>query len=121
MAVPCAPTAQVTNVKSLAQIETVLRTYRPGSVTAADLDQLRNIDVTLKTLLRKNTLCDCTCEECLAGDCADCSDDECIDPNCEGSMKARQAAEELAMLKSFDASLKAITGGPPMTRVRFFR
>jgi HK97 family phage prohead protease len=107
--VPCAPAAHVTNIKNLAQVETVLRTLRPGEVSAADLEQLRNIDLTLKTLLRKNTLCDCNCEECLAGDCEDCSDPECDDPNCEGSMKAAKAAEDLAALKSFAVSIKQVT------------
>jgi hypothetical protein len=45
----------------------------------------------------------------LAGHCEDCSDPECTDPNCEGSVKARQAAEELAMLKAFEMELKGIT------------
>jgi hypothetical protein len=99
VAIPENPRAQVVTVKSPAQIENVLRTFRPGEVTAADLDQLRSIDLTLKTLLRKDGAYECDCEECLAGDCADCSDLECDDPNCEGSTKARQAAEELAVLK----------------------
>jgi hypothetical protein len=80
---------------------------RHGDVAA----QLRSIDAALKTLLRKNTLCDCDCEECLAGDCEDCSDADCTDPNCEGSVKARTAAEQLVMLKNFAVSLKSIAGG----------
>jgi hypothetical protein len=61
--------------------------------------QLRSIDVALKNLLRKSTLCDSDCEECLAGDCEDCSDPECDDPNCEGNLlKAQKAAEDLAAL-----------------------
>jgi len=108
---PCAPTAQVTSVKSLAQIETVLRTYRTCKVTDADLEQLRSIDVTLKSLLRrKSTLCQCGCAECLDGNCDDCSNDECVDESCEGSVKARQAAKELDLLKSFATELKSITG-----------
>lgn len=67
----------------------------------------RTIDVALKSLLRKNSLCDC--EECLDGDCENCSDPDCDDPNCEGSiMKAKKSAE-LAMLKDFALSLKSIT------------
>ncbi|WP_051978651.1 HK97 family phage prohead protease [Edaphobacter aggregans] len=97
------------SIKSLSQIETVLRSYRPGEVTAADLDQLRSIDVTLKTLLRKDALCECECPECVSGDCIDCSDPDCTDPNCEGT-KARQDAEELAALKSLALSLKTIVG-----------
>jgi hypothetical protein len=110
VAIPANPRAQVVAVKSLAQIENVLRTFRPGEVTAADLEQLRGIDVALKTLLRKDALCECDCEECLAGGCADCSDPECDDPNCEGSVKARRAAKELAMLKAFAMELKGVTG-----------
>jgi hypothetical protein len=64
------------------------------------------IDATLKSLLRKNTVCDCDCEECLAGDCEDCSDPDCVDPNCEGSMKT--AKEELDALKNFAPSLKSL-------------
>jgi HK97 family phage prohead protease len=111
-AIPANPAAQVTSVKSLAQVETVLRTLRPGEVSASDLEQLRSIDLALKSLLRKNTLCDCDCEECLAGDCADCSDPECDDPNCDANLeKSRKAAEELALLKSFAASLKSMVPG----------
>jgi hypothetical protein len=109
VAVPANPRAQVVTVKSLAQIETVLRNYRPGEVTAADLDQLHSIHAALKALLKKDALCECDCEECLAGDCADCSDPECVDPNCEG-MKARQDAEDLKLLKSFAMELKGRTG-----------
>src|SRR5258708_15977419 len=61
VAVPANPMAQVVTVKSLAQVENVLRTFRPGEVTAADLDQLRSIDAALKTLLRKDALCKCDC------------------------------------------------------------
>ena len=110
VAVPANPRAQVVTVKSLAQVETMLRTLRPGSVTAADIEQLRSIDLTLKTLLRKNTLCDCNCEACLDGHCEDCSNDECDDENCEGSVKARQDTEDLKLLKAFAVSLKGITG-----------
>jgi hypothetical protein len=69
-AVPCNPGAVVQLVKSLAQVETVLRSYRPGAVTAADLDQLRSIDATLKGLHRKDAACTCACDVCVAGDCA---------------------------------------------------
>jgi hypothetical protein len=109
VAVPANPRAQVVTVKSLAQVETVLRSYRPGEVAAADLDQIRSIDAALKALLKKDALCECDCEECLAGDCADCSDPGCDDPNCEGT-KARQDAEDLALLNAFAVSLKSITG-----------
>jgi HK97 family phage prohead protease len=108
VAVPANPRAQVVTVKTLGQIENVLRSYRPGDVTAADIEQLRNIDLTLKTLLRKDSACQCDCPECISGDCIDCTDGGCADANCEGSMTAAQDAEELAMLKSFALSLKAI-------------
>jgi hypothetical protein len=111
-AIPANPAAQVTSVKSLAQVETVLRTLRPGQVSASDLEQLRSIDLALKSLLRKNTLCDCDCEECLAGDCEDCSDPECDDRSCECNLlKAQKAAEDLAALKNFAASLKSMVPG----------
>jgi HK97 family phage prohead protease len=110
VAIPANPLAQVTSVKSLAQVEHLLRSYRAGEVTAADIDQFRSIDLALKALLRKDGACECDCEECLAGDCADCSNPDCVDPNCEGSMKAQQAAEELALLKSFALSIKNAVG-----------
>jgi hypothetical protein len=40
----------------------------------------------------------------------DCPDPECDDPNCEGSVKARQDAEDLKLLKAFAVELKGITG-----------
>jgi hypothetical protein len=103
---------RATSVKSFAQVQRLLSGIKHGDLTgdAALAEQLRAIHLTLKSLLRKNVLCDCSCEECLDGHCEDCSDDECIDPNCEGSVKARKAAEELALLKSFAASLKGIAG-----------
>lgn len=103
---------RATSVKSFAQAERLLSGIKHGDVTgdAALAEQLCAIDLTLKSPLRKNTLCDCNCEKCLAGDCDSCSDDECADANCEGRVKARQAAEDLALLKSFAASIKDITG-----------
>jgi hypothetical protein len=110
VACPAAPTAQITSVKSLAQVERLLSGIKRDDVSGDLAAQLRSIDATLKSLLRKNTLCECDCPECLAGDCEDCSDPECTDPNCEGS-KARQAAEEeLEALKSFAMELKTIVG-----------
>jgi hypothetical protein len=97
--------AQYTSFSTVA-----LNAYRPGEVTAADLDQLRSIDVALKTLLRKDGACECDCEECLAGDCEDCSNPDCEDPNCEGSVKPRQDAEDLKLLKAFAIELKGSTG-----------
>jgi HK97 family phage prohead protease len=90
-AVPANQNAVVQSVKSLAQVETVLRSYRPGAVTAADLDQLRSIDVMLKALLRKAT-CACACDACAVdGDCAECDDQcaECDGDVCEGCVAAR--------------------------------
>jgi HK97 family phage prohead protease len=110
VAIPANPLAQVTSVKSLAQVESVLRTLRPGEVSSADLEQLRSIGATLKSLLKKDGLCECDCPECLDGDCEDCSNPDCTDPNCEGSLKAMKAAD-LAALKTFAASLKSIAGG----------
>jgi hypothetical protein len=109
-AVPCSPGAVVQSVKSLAQVETVLRSYRPGAVTAADLDQLRSIDATLKELLRKDAACTCACDDCMAGDCAACSDmcEEC--DACEECMAAR--ADDAAFadaLTAAAADLKKLT------------
>ena len=98
VAVPAAPTAQITSVKSLSQVERLLSQIKHSDVTddAALAAQLHNIDLTLKSLLRKKAfLTGAVAQDRLAGDCADCSDDECVDPSCEGSIKARQAAEGL--------------------------
>jgi HK97 family phage prohead protease len=113
VAIPANPAAQVVSVKSLSQVERLLSGIKHGDVTSdmALASQLRSIDRALKSLLRKDALCECDCPECLEGDCEDCSDLDCNDPNCEGSMKAAKAAEELAMLKSFATSLKSIAGG----------
>jgi hypothetical protein len=40
----------------------------------------------------------------------DCSDPGFDDPNCEGSVKARQQAEDLKLLKAFAMELKGIVG-----------
>jgi HK97 family phage prohead protease len=73
-AVPANPGALVQSVKSLAAVQSVLRGYRPGAVSAADLDQLRSIDATLKGLLRKDAACTCGCDDCVDGNCDDCDD-----------------------------------------------
>jgi hypothetical protein len=93
------------------EVEHILSGIKHGDVTsdAALAGQLRSIDLALKTLLRKNTVCDCNCEACLAGHCEECSDGECTDVNCEGSVKVRQAAEDLKLLKAFARELKGIT------------
>jgi len=107
VAVPANPYAVVTTVKTLGQIENVLRTFRPGDVTASDLEQLRSIDLSLKALLKKDALCECDCPECTDGDCVECSNADCVDPNCEGT-KARQDVENLKLLKAFSGELKSI-------------
>ena len=61
-------------MKSLAQIESVLRGVRPADVTGSTLDQLRSINAALKGLLSKDAACTCTCDDCVAGDCAECDD-----------------------------------------------
>jgi Caudovirus prohead serine protease len=104
VAVPANPRAQVVTVKTLGQIENVLRSYRPGDVTGDTLTQLKGIDVSLKALLKKDGLCGCDSPECLVGDCVDCSNSDCTDENCEGSMKARQDAEDLKLLKASPCS-----------------
>jgi HK97 family phage prohead protease len=112
VAIPANSFAQVVSVKSLGQVERLLSGIKPGDVSgdAALAEQLRGIDAALKSLLRKDASCNCDCSECLEGDCENCSDPDCTEPNCEGSVKARQTAEELAMLKAFAVSFKAITG-----------
>jgi hypothetical protein len=89
-AVPANQNAVVTSVKTLGQIENVLRGYRPGSVTAADLDHLRSIDATLKGLLRKDAACTCSCGNC-PDNCAACDDEcaECDGDTCAGCVAAR--------------------------------
>jgi HK97 family phage prohead protease len=103
-AVPCNPGAVVQSVKSLAQVESVLRSYRPGAVTAADLDQLRSIDATLRGLLRKDAACTCACDDCMAGDCAECDDQcaECDGDACEGCVAAR--ADDAAITDALTAA-----------------
>jgi HK97 family phage prohead protease len=109
VAVPANPRAQVVSVKSIAQIEDVLRGVKPSDVNDEVLAQLRGVSAELKRLLTKNADCICICDQCLNGDCVDCSDPECVDPNCEGNVAAQQAADELAALKSFALELKKLT------------
>jgi hypothetical protein len=99
--------AMVTSIKSLSDIEGVLRSLRDASEPDV-LRQLRGIDLQLKRLLRKDSNCQCDCPECLAGNCADCSDPTCEDQNCEGSMAAQEEVEQLAALKSLATSLKSL-------------
>jgi HK97 family phage prohead protease len=111
VAIPANPRAQVDSVKSLSQMERLLAGIKQGDMTDDVAAQLRRMDMQLRSLLRKDALCDCGCPECLAGDCENCSDPECDDPNCEGSMQAQQDDEDVAALKSFAASLKTIIAG----------
>jgi HK97 family phage prohead protease len=108
VAVPANPRAQVTSVKSLAQVEHLLHGIRPNDVTGETLDQLRSINLALKSLLKKDASCECDCPECEADDCENCSDPDCEDPNCEGSVKARQDAADLDTLKTFAMQLKKL-------------
>lgn len=98
-AIPANPRAQVTGVKSLGEIETLLRSVRATEVNAETLRQLRSIDAELRRLMRKDDECQCDCPECLAGDCEDCSDPDCDDPNCEANVR-QQEANALEMLAS---------------------
>lgn len=111
VAVPANPRAQVTAVKSLDQIESVLRGYRPADVDADIKQHLRGIDAELRRLLRRKANgeddeCNCDCEQCLAGNCEDCSGDEKCAANI--GKKAREA-ENLAALKAFAAELKKLS------------
>ena len=108
VAVPANPRAQVVSVKSIAQIEDVLRSVKPSDVNDEVLAQLRGVSAELKRLLAKNEECACMCDQCLDGDCVGCSNLECVDPNCEGTMAAQQATEELAALKALSLELKTI-------------
>jgi uncharacterized protein len=111
-AVPANQNAIVTSVKTLGQIENVLRSYRPGSVTAADLDQLRSIDSMLKGLLRKNIGCSCPCGDCVDGNCDGCDDqcDECDGDACSGCVAARADDAAIAdALTAAAADLKKLT------------
>jgi HK97 family phage prohead protease len=103
VAIPANPKAQVTSVKSLPDVMSVLRGLRDATDPAI-VAQLRSIDAELKRLLRKDSNCQCDCPECISGNCINCTNPDCIDPNCE----ANWVAAELAALKSFDVSLKRL-------------
>lgn len=108
VAIPANPLALVTSVKSLQQVDALLHGIKSGDVTGDTLAQLRAIDLTLKSLLQKDALCECDCPKCTDGDCVDCSDPDCADPNCEGT----KDAETMKLLKSFAAELKSIIWMP---------
>lgn len=81
-------------------------------MSAADLDQLRSIDATLKGLLRKDAACTCACDDCMAGDCAECDDQcaECDGDACEGCVAARADDAAIAdALTAAAADLKKLT------------
>ena len=99
VACPANPLAQVTNLKSLEQIENVLRTFRPGGVTASDLEQLRAIDFRLRSLLQKNPVCKCDCPSCR---------DDCLASIDQCEARKQQDDEEASILISFAAELKSI-------------
>ena len=96
------PMARVTAVKSLGQIEGLLRKFTAADVNADALTQLQSISREIKRLIgqRKDAFCECDCPECVAGDCENCSNPECVDPNCEGSMAVQEQREALAALES---------------------
>lgn len=102
--------AMVTSIKSLSDVERVLRSVT--DLTDADVvRQLKSIDCELKRLLRKDSACECTCEECTAaGNCENCDDlcEVCVNnEDCEGCMEILEE-QTLASLKSFATSLKSL-------------
>jgi HK97 family phage prohead protease len=108
VAVPANPRAQVVSVKTLDDVQRVLSGLRDTSEPDT-VQHLRGINAELKRLLKKDALCQCECDECLAGDCVDCSNPDCVDQNCEGSMQTAAAkAAELAALKAFALELKKL-------------
>lgn len=96
-AIPANPRAQVTGVKSLGDIERLLRSVRASDVNGDTLRDLRGIDAELRRLLRKDDDCQCDCPECLEGDCENCSDLNCDDPNCDANVR-QQETDALKML-----------------------
>jgi HK97 family phage prohead protease len=112
VAVPANPRAQILTVKSLSQVESLLRTVRPDEVTGDTLGQLRAIDLTLKSLLGKDSGddCACSCNDCVAGSCENCTD-ECAEcENCEGCIATRADAADVDDLKTFAMELKKLVG-----------
>jgi HK97 family phage prohead protease len=104
VAIPANPKAGITNVKSLGDVQQVLRSVRDVK-DAEVVAQLRGINTELKRLLAKDALCQCDCPECVAGGCLGCSNSDCNDPNCDANWTDEA---ELAALKTFAASLKAL-------------
>lgn len=96
--------AQVTAIKSLSDIRPFLQSMH--SATDADVVRgLKAVDRELKRLLHKDQFCQCDCPECAAGDCVDCSNPDCQDTSCDANFAD---VEELAALKAFATSLKAL-------------
>lgn len=112
VSVPANRQAQVITVKSLSQVESLLRSVRPGDVQGDTLDQLRSIDLTLKSLLKKDADddCSCDCDACIAGDCDECDDDceQCQGDECSGCVAARADAADIEDLKAFSMELKKL-------------
>lgn len=75
--------ATITSVKSISQIETLLRGVKPGDVDAVLMEQLLGIDAELRQLLKLST-------------------------KREDDLNLEQEADDLAALKSFAADLKTL-------------
>ncbi|MBB5329986.1 HK97 family phage prohead protease [Tunturiibacter gelidoferens] len=105
--VPAAPRAQITSIKTLGDVQHVLRTIHDATEPEV-ASALHGIDIELKRLLKKDADCACSCDDCVAGNCEDCSDEcaECVD--CEGCVAARSDAADLNDLKTFAMELKKL-------------
>ena len=104
--VPAAPRAQITSIKSLGDVQHVLKTIHDATEPEV-ASALRSINVEMKRLLQKDSSCTCDCGAC-PDNCAACSD-ECSEcDSCSGCVSARADAEELAALKQLAMELKGI-------------
>jgi HK97 family phage prohead protease len=112
VAIPAAPRAQITTIKSLGDVRHALKSLS-ANVSGDEISELLEIDRELKRLLagrdpaeiKAATLrelqafhadlqriagaktaneCECECEQCQADNCAECSNAECVDENCIG-------------------------------------
>lgn len=72
-----------------------------------NLSFAKNVPADLKSTTRPRHAageCECSCDNCMQGDCPNCSNVDCVDPNCEGcpnqeeigSQAATDAFDELA-------------------------
>jgi uncharacterized protein len=43
-------------------------------------------------MTRADAVCECSCPECVDGDCDECSNEDCADENCRCDMRSRRAA-----------------------------